>query len=159
MNPWIGWALAAAALFAGWRGYGWPGIAFAASAIVFWLLLQISRSLRVMRMAGESPVGHVDSAVMLHAKLRAGLPMLEVVKLTRSLGRRIGETPEVWTWSDEGGSRVAITFVGGRCTTWSLERPPDAPLDGTDPPAQPATALAASPAPTASPAAAPAPPA
>lgn len=128
-NPWVGWALAATALYAGWRGYGWPGLAFAVSVIVFWLLLQFNRSLRAMRNASESPVGHVDSAVMLNAKLQPRMSMLEIVKLTRSLGRRTGGSdgndrePEVWTWADDGGSHVEVTFVGGRCTRWTLHRP------------------------------------
>jgi hypothetical protein len=125
MTPWIGWALAAAALFAGWRSYGWPGLALAFSVIVFWLLLQFNRSVRVMRLASESPVGRVDSAVMLNSKLRARMPMLDIVKMTRSLGRRISEQPDVWQWVDEGGSSVSITFVNGRCTQWSLQRPSD----------------------------------
>ncbi len=125
MNPWLGWGLAAAALFLGWQSYGWPGVVLAVSVIVFWLLLQFSRSVRVLRAANESPVGHVDSAVMLNAKLRERLPMLEVVKLTRSLGQRVSEEPEVWRWSDDGGSSVEITFVNGRCTRWALQRPPE----------------------------------
>ena len=124
MNPWFGWALAAAALFIGWRSYGWPGVALAFSVIVFWLLLQFSRSVRVMRGASESPVGHVDSAVMLNAKLREKQPMLEIVKLTKSLGQRVSNEPEVWRWADDGGSSVEITFVNGRCTRWVLQRPP-----------------------------------
>jgi len=125
MNAWFGWALAAAALFIGWRSYGWPGVALAFSVIVFWLLLQFSRSVRVMRSASESPVGHVDSAVMLNAKLREKQPMLEIVKLTKSLGQRVGDEPEVWRWADDGGSSVEITFVNGRCTRWVLQRPPE----------------------------------
>ena len=125
MNAWFGWALAAAALFIGWRSYGWPGVALALSVIVFWLLLQFSRSVRVMRGASESPVGHVDSAVMLNAKLREKQPMLEIVKLTKSLGQRVGDEPEVWRWTDDGGSSVEITFVNGRCTRWVLQRPPE----------------------------------
>ena len=42
-----------------------------------------------MRNAGSAPVGHVDSAVMLNAKLREGLQMLQVLALTKSLGRRV----------------------------------------------------------------------
>jgi len=126
MNAWFGWALAAAALFVGWRSYGWPGVALAFSAIVFWLLLQFSRSVRVMRGASESPIGHIDSAVMLNAKLRERLPMLEVVKLTKSLGVRVSEAPEVWRWADDGGSSVEITFINGRCTRWALQRPSEA---------------------------------
>ena len=125
MNPWIGWTLAGVALWAGWQGYGWPGIALAFSAIVFWLLLQFSRSVRVMRNASESPVGHVDSAVMLNAKLQPGMTMLQVVGLTGSLGRRLGDGPEQddWAWSDEGGSTVRLHFTRGKLARFELDRP------------------------------------
>jgi hypothetical protein len=94
MNPILGWAMALVALAAGWRGYGLPGIALAVSVIVFWLLIQFNRSVNVMRNAAGSPIGYIDSAVMLNAKLRKGLPMIQVVTLTKSLGRRIAEDPE-----------------------------------------------------------------
>ena len=123
MNPILGWALAAAALAAGWRGYGWSGIAPALSVIVFWLLMQFNRSLKVMRNAASAPVGHIDSAVMLNSKLSAGLPMLRVVTLTRSLGRRVTEEPETWAWVDASGSNVTIVFDKGRCQRWTLNRP------------------------------------
>ena len=123
MNPVLGWALAALALAAGWRGYGWPGIALALSVIVFWLLIQFNRSLKVMRNAASAPVGHIDSAVMLNSKLSAGLPMLRVVTLTRSLGRRVTEEPETWAWADASGSDVTIVFDKGRCQHWTLTRP------------------------------------
>jgi hypothetical protein len=123
MNPWVGWALALAALVAGWFGYGGAGLALAGTVIVFWLLIQFNRSVRVMRDAGQAPVGHVASAVMLHAKLRTGLPMLQIVDLAKSLGRRLGESPEVWAWADDSGAEVRIVFGQGRCTSWSLHRP------------------------------------
>ena len=123
MNPVFGWALAALALAAGWRGYGWPGISLAASVIVFWLLMQFNRSLKVMRSAASAPVGHIDSAVMLNSKLSAGLPMLRVVSLTRSLGKRVAEDPETWAWVDASGSGVTIVFDKGRCQRWTLSRP------------------------------------
>ena len=123
MNPWIGWGLAALALVAGWFGYGWPGLALAFSVIVFWLLIQFNRSVRVMRDASESPVGHVPSAVMLHSKLAVGLTMLQIVKLTKSLGRRVSESPEVWSWTDDSGADVRITFDKGVCAGWTLDRP------------------------------------
>jgi hypothetical protein len=129
MNPVVGWGLAFAALVAGWFGYGWPGLALAFSVIVFWLLMQFSRSVRVMRDASESPVGHVPSAVMLHSKLRTGLPMLQIVKLTKSLGKRLSESPdksqEVWAWADASGAEVRIVFDKGLCTSWTLNRPAD----------------------------------
>jgi len=127
MNPVVGWGLALAALVAGWFGYGWPGVALAFSVIVFWLLMQFSRSVRVMRDAAESPVGHVPSAVMLHSKLSVGLPMLQIVKLTKSLGKRLTESPEtlheMWAWADDSGAEVRIVFEKGLCTRWTLQRP------------------------------------
>lgn len=124
MNPWVGAALAAVALGAGWRGYGWPGLALAFTVIVFWLVIQFNRSLKVMRNAGQSPIGHVKSAVMLNARLRAGMPMIDIVTLTKSLGTRVAESPETWAWADAGGVTVQVVFdARGRCERWSLERP------------------------------------
>ena len=118
MNPILGWALAALLLVAGWQGYGIKGIALGVTLIVFWLILQFNRSLRVMRNAGSAPVGHVDSAVMLNAKLREGLQMLQVLALTKSLGRRVDSDREIYEWADEGGSKVVVTFTNGRCQRW-----------------------------------------
>jgi hypothetical protein len=130
MNPIVGWILAALALFAGWRAYGLPGIALGVTLIAFWLVLQFNRSVRVLRNAGESPIGKVDSAVMLNAKLRAGMLMLQVLTLTKSLGRRVGADTggnvEVYAWTDAGGAAVVVTFERGRCKRWVLERPAEA---------------------------------
>ena len=95
----------------------------AVSVIVFWLLLQLSRALRVMRLATQAPVGHVPSAVILHARLQTGMPMMDVVKLTRSLGRKLRDEPETFAWRDESGAEVEIEFDGGRCKSWRLTRP------------------------------------
>ena len=118
-----GWGLAALATATGYWAYGWRGVALAASVIVFWLLLQFSRALRVMRQAAQAPVGRVASAVMLHAKLAVGLRMIDVIPLTRSLGRKVRDEPETFAWADESGAEVEIEFVGGRCTQWRLTRP------------------------------------
>jgi hypothetical protein len=126
MNPVVGWGLAAAAFAVGWFGDGWRGAALAFTVVVFWLLIQFNRSVRVMRDAGRAPIGHVPSAVMLHAKLEPGLPMLQIVALTKSLGRRVSESPEAWAWSDDSGAEVRIVFGDGRCTGWSLRRPAEA---------------------------------
>jgi hypothetical protein len=118
----IGWALAAAALLAGWLGYGWRGLVLAVSVIAFWLLLQFSRTLRLLRNAARSPLGHVDSAVMLNAKLSVGLRLPDVIGMTRSLGRKVSDQPEVFAWCDGGGDEVEATFEDGRCTRWQLRR-------------------------------------
>ena len=118
----LGWLLAALAVAAGFAGYGWRGLALSGSVIAFWLLLQFSRALRVMRLAAKAPVGHVPSAVMLHAKLHAGMRTMDVVKLTRSLGRKMRDEPETFVWRDASGAEVEVEFGGGRCQRWRLTR-------------------------------------
>jgi hypothetical protein len=128
----MGWGLAVLAVAAGYVSYGWPGVLMALTVIVFWLLLQFSRAMRVMSQAGGSPVGLVKSVVMLQARLKPGMPMMDVVKLTRSLGERIGEDPEVWRWHDSGGDALQLEFERGRLARWSLERPD--PAQAVSPP-------------------------
>lgn len=124
MNQWLGGALALAALILGGIFFGWQGVILALSGVIFWLLMQFSRLMRVMRMAQSSPVGSIESAVMLNAKLREGLRMLDVLPLTRSLGRKLASEPEeVWGWSDAGGVRVELVFAKGRLQRWQLLRP------------------------------------
>lgn len=123
MNPWIGWSLAALALIVGWRTQGWPGVALAVSVIVFWLLLQLTASLRVMRRAGQAPIGHVASAVMLHSKLCERMLLLDVVRASGSLGYKLRDEPETYAWTDPGGASVQIEVEGGRLRHWSLLRP------------------------------------
>ena len=128
MHPVVGWVLAALLLAVGWLQYGLQGLLFAFTLVVFWLLLQFSRSMRVLRRAGGSPVGRVDSAVMLNAKLRPRMQMLDVLTLTRSLGRRVAPGgDDVFAWADEGGSEVVVTFRRGRTVRWELHRPEAAP--------------------------------
>ena len=98
-------------------------MALALTVVAFWLLLQFNRAVRVMKNAGSSPVGHVDSAVMLNAKLRSGMPMIKVVTLTRSLGRRVAQNAETFIWTDAGGCDVVVTFDRGLTKTWMLNRP------------------------------------
>ena len=123
MSATLGWALAALAVAAGSVSYGWRGVLLAVTVIVFWLLLQFSRALRVMRLAARAPVGHVASAVMLHARLNAGMQMIDVVKLARSLGRKLRDEPETLAWRDDSGAEVEVEFAGGRCKHWCLTRP------------------------------------
>ena len=123
MNPIIGWALAALFTALAWYQYGWPGVLFAVSVVVFWLLLQFSRAMRAMKLAGQAPVGRVDSAVMFNAALRPGLTMLQVIGLTRSLGRKLDAGDDDWAWADEGGSEVRLHFTGGKLARFELVRP------------------------------------
>lgn len=122
MNALIGWGLAVAAVAAGYVGYGWPGVALALSVVVFWLLLQFSRAVRAMRNAADRPVGHIDSAVMLHTRLQTGMRLLQVLKLTRSLGEKIADEPETFAWRDAGGDTVQVELRDGRVSAVRLQR-------------------------------------
>lgn len=141
MNPVVGWALVGAAFVVGWIAWGWRGLVLVVTVVVFWLLLQFSRSLRVLRDAGGQPVGHVDSAVMLHSRLRRGMTLMQVVTMTRSLGRKLGDAPERWGWSDAGGAQVSIELHRGKVQAWTLQRPAAGdPPAATDRPAGDAAA-------------------
>ena len=127
-----GWTLALAAVVAGWMQWGWQGVVMAVTLIVFWLLLQFNRALRVMRQAAGAPVGYVGSAVMVHARMRRGMRLMEVIPITRSLGQVTEPDPaagagigtrEAFTWSDESGAQLRVDLVGGRVVRWTLQRP------------------------------------
>jgi hypothetical protein len=121
-SPVLGWALAAVAVAAGYIGYGWRGLVLALTVVVFWLLLQFSRALRVLRNAANAPVGSVANAVMFNAKLQRGQRLPELLKLTGSLGRKLSEEPEAWAWADAGGDEVQVTLVAGQVSEWRLVR-------------------------------------
>jgi Flp pilus assembly protein TadB len=109
-----------------YRSYAWPGVAMAAGALVMWLLLHFTRMLQILKRAADRPIGFVDSAVMLNAKLRSGLTLMHVVALTRALGALQSPKdtqPEVFRWTDASDSSVTCTFVGGKVTHWELQRP------------------------------------
>ena len=129
MSATWGWTLAIVGIVLGGFQWGLQGVLLAISVIVFWLLLQFSRAMRVMRQATGAPIGHVASAVMLNAKLRKGMRLIEIIPLTRSLGTTVqGEpgAPETLTWTDNSGACVRLQLVGGRLHHWALERPPEA---------------------------------
>ncbi len=107
----------------------WLGVGLAVSAMVMWLLLHYTRLIHIFNRASKRPIGFVDSAVMMHVKIKKGMPLLKVIALTRSLGQKQGEMtnppvdPEIYTWTDASNSFVRCEFVGGRLTAWELHRP------------------------------------
>lgn len=120
-------ALFAVALVAlAWRAYGWPGVAVALGGIVMWALLHFTRSVTVLQRAARRPIGYVDSAVMLNAKLKPRATLLHTIALTRALGELRSEKdrqPEIYRWTDAGGSHVTCEFDNGRLVRWELVRP------------------------------------
>jgi hypothetical protein len=114
-----------------YRTYGWVGVAAVVTGLVMWLLLHFTRTMQVLQRAAQRPVGHVDSAVMLNARLQAGHSMLHVVALTRALGALQSEKdaqPEVFRWTDASGAHVTCDFFHGKLRSWALVRPE--PADG-----------------------------
>ena len=129
MNPVVGIALALAALVGGGVLLGWKGVILALTVVVFWLLLQFSRLMRVMQTANGAPVGQIDSAVMLQSRLREGMKLMDVLPMTKSLGAKVEGQAETWAWTDAGGIRVELQFRKGVLQRWELRRPAGAPDD------------------------------
>ena len=122
MLPVAGVALVALA----YEQWSWPGVALVAGGLVMWLLLHFTRLMHILKTAADRPVGYVGSAVMLNVKLKAGWPLMKVIAFTRSLGEQLSpreEQPEVFRWTDPGGSHVTCEFKGGRLVQWTLWRP------------------------------------
>lgn len=113
-------------IVASYRASGWGGVALAVGILMMWLLLQFTRMMQVLRRAANRPIGYVDSAVMLNAKLKAGVTLLHVVAMTRALGEQISPKdaqPEIFRWTDETASTVTCEFLNGKLQKWVLERP------------------------------------
>lgn len=149
VNAALGWALAAAAVALGYAGYGWPGVLLALTVVVFWLLLQFSQALRVMRNAAQRPIGSIGSigggarsALMLQSKLQRGMRLPQVMKLTGSFGVAVPPSSaappdsEAFAWTDAGGDTLHMTLTAGRVAAWELQRagapsgtPPETPSE------------------------------
>jgi hypothetical protein len=128
---------AVAGVMAAYSSYGWPGVAIASGLLVMWLLLHFTRLMQVLKRAATRPIGYVDSAVMLNAKLKPGVSLLHVVAMTRALGafQSVKDAqPEVFRWTDETQSHVSCEFHYGKLRKWQLHRPApnetDAPASG-----------------------------
>jgi len=121
-----------------YRSYGWAGVALVIGGVVMWGLLHFTRMTQVLTRASKRPVGFVDSAVMLNAKLKPGVQLLHVLALTRSLGalRSPKDTqPELFRWTDGTDSYVDCEFLNGKLVKWELVRPvqPAEPVEPEQP--------------------------
>ena len=130
----LGWSGAVVACGLGWRLWGWQGVALAITITLFWLLMQFNRSMRVLRVAAQSPVGSTPSAVMLHARLHAGMRLAQILLLTRSLGEKLSDAPETYRWCDPAGDSVRVVLRNGGITEWQLQRATE-PEPALNPPA------------------------
>jgi hypothetical protein len=131
----------AALLVVAHRASGWPGVAAVSGGLLMWLLLHFTRLMTVLKRAAHRPIGHVDSAVMLNAKLKPGATLMHVIAMTRALGQRMsveGAEPEVYRWTDNGLSTVEAEFQLGKLVSWRLDRSADTPSTPTPEPGGPA---------------------
>jgi hypothetical protein len=113
-----------------WQAYGWAGVAVAGGGILMWLLLHFTRTMHVLKQASAVPIGYVASAVMLNARLKPKSTLLHVMAMTRSLGEALSppdQQPEVFRWTDAGGSSVTCEFADGLLVRWTLQRPQPQP--------------------------------
>ena len=111
---------------AAYRSYCWGGVAVAVGGLVMWLLLHFTRMMQVLKRAANRPIGYVDSAVMLNAKLRPGVTLLHVVAMTKALGEIQSPKdaqPELYRWTDGTQSHVSCEFLNGKLIKWQLARP------------------------------------
>jgi hypothetical protein len=117
---------AVAGLAYGYHALEWMGFFLVLGGLVMWALLHFTRLVKVLERAANRPIGHVDSAVMLNAKLKTGVNLMHVIALTRSLGELTSpkdEQPEIYRWRDNSASLVTCVFQDGRLQSWALERP------------------------------------
>ena len=118
----------AAIVFLLWsyHAYGWAGVGFLVSGGVLWVLLNFTRMVTILKRAANRPIGYVDSAVMMNAKLKPKQTLMHVIALTRSLGQLESEKdtqPEIFSWKDGTESVVRCEFREGRLVQWELNRP------------------------------------
>ena len=131
MNRLAGILLAIAAIVVGAVFFGWKGAILGLSCIVFFLLMQFSQLMKVMRTAQNAPLGHVASAIMLNAKLQAGMKLVDLIRLCRSLGVKVDDN--TYRWTDTGGDAVDVVMAQGAVAGWTLIRAqstePESPSD------------------------------
>ena len=122
--------MAGLGLLMSFRAFGWQGPLLLSGTVFMWLLLHYTRLMKVMQRAAQRPVGTVDSAVMLNAKLTKGMSLLHIIGLTRSLGQPVAEPSpasgsivETFVWTDASNASVTVELRKGKAQRWELTRP------------------------------------
>lgn len=130
----IWWSAMLLVLWGAWRQYGALGLMLAFSMLMFWLTIQFSQTMRVLKRAAGQPKGTVAHALKLHIKLKPGMKLLSVIGMTGSLGEMLSAPntqPEVFRWSDHSGASVTARFLDGRLLDHSIARAETADATGS----------------------------
>lgn len=117
---------AVALLMVGYSNRGWGGFMLVLGAIVFVVLLYLTRVMKVLKAASSAPKGRISSAVMINSRLKEGMSLLQVVQMTRSISEPQGDPNASQTchrWTDPGGAWVDAIFVDGKLKQWQMGRP------------------------------------
>lgn len=120
------WCAVIAIVWVSYRRWGLPGVALSSGILMMWVLLYVNRLMWVIRRAAKRPKGHVDSAVMFNAQLRAGRPLMKVTAQALALGEALPPSAdglERYRWSDDSASSVTCEFRHGKLVRWQLDRP------------------------------------
>ncbi|THU01467.1 glycerate kinase [Lampropedia puyangensis] len=120
------WLVAAVSvLMVGYYNRGWAGFMLVLGAVVFFILLHLTRVMKILKVASGTPKGRISSAIMLNSKLKQGMTLLQVVQLTRAIGEVQGDpnAPQVChRWTDPGGAWVDAVFVNSKLQNWQFGR-------------------------------------
>ena len=119
------WAAIALAFWGVWRQYGGLGVLLGFSMLAFWVTIQFSQVMRVLRRAADRPKGTVAHALKMHVKLKQGMKLVDVIGMTGSLGEMLSppnQQPEVFRWRDPKGDAVTVRFQDGRVLDHQIER-------------------------------------
>ena len=98
------------------RSYGWAGIAAVVTVLMFGILLHFSRMMQVLKRAANRPIGYVDSAVMLNAKLKPGGLFFidQQIGFTRAAHYYFTQVPQILVILLPVSLLLALLFALGR---------------------------------------------
>jgi len=122
LRTWHWAALAVAGMVVAGGFGGWQAVVFGMTLVVTLLVVEILKVLKLMRRVEKAPVGRVENAVMLQARLKPGLSLTDLLKLTGCLGRKLDLPGPAYAWEDDAGDRVEVTLAKGRLASWQLRR-------------------------------------
>ncbi|MCZ8235042.1 MAG: hypothetical protein ACK520_02080 [Inhella sp.] len=89
---------------------GWPGVVLALAGVMAVLMARFLRLMRVLRLTAEGPTGVVGDAAALHARLRPGMALVDVLAQAGSAGEPVPEAAHTYRWRDAGGAVLILTF-------------------------------------------------
>ena len=110
-------------LFATGALLGWQAVMLLVCGFIFWLLMQFTRLMRVMGLAGKAPVGVASKVPALAGQIKVGMKLVDLLALTGSLGRKVPDAPSTYVWQDAEGARLEVVLAKSRVASTRLLEP------------------------------------